>query len=272
MVESRPKKWVQASSNRLSKEIPSTLNVPESVTAQFKRPKLRDQLPTSLSSNKSDEPEDGPDIYILLKDFTTCSLLKCLVNELKIELDAVVFINDFPLTNEVNHTVIPRDELSNSHILSQLKFENLDSPVGSVWSQIAWVNISGRNSKHHFEMFDVLAQRIYKILELKKLHIKINSTNVVNIYRPASKDTRSQNLDYGSKEHGSIELYLSSLLTNVSYAEKKFESSKSSARPKRAISVEEKSVEESSMYKSYTIELIKGPDLSHILILWANVH
>ena len=118
-------------------------------TVQLKRRKLRDQVPTSLSSNESDEPVDGPDLYFLLKDFSSASFLKYVVTETKLDVDAILFIDDFPQMNDGAQ----KSSLTNPvvHPLQKVKIEYLASPPESPWSQMAWLEISGTYFRHVYE-------------------------------------------------------------------------------------------------------------------------
>jgi hypothetical protein len=57
-------------------------------------------------------------------------------------------------------------------------------------SVLNFAEISGKAAKNHFEMFDFIAQRVYQILDLKKLHVKINSTNIINVGKYNAKDQK----------------------------------------------------------------------------------
>ena len=154
-----------------------------------RRPKLRDQQPSSLSG-KGDEPEDGPDLYIVLKDFTNATTLQYLIEEAKFKVDVMMFIQDFPKSNEQGKIASSTEQLKTERNTGAIKLKEnkLTSPNSTIWSQLAWCEVSGKAAKHHFEMFDSIAQRIYSILDLRKLHSRITTNNVLSVPKVNPKD------------------------------------------------------------------------------------
>ncbi len=107
----------------------------------------------------------------------------------------MMFIHDFPKSNEQGKIASSLEQLKSEKNTGalRLKENKLNSP-SPVWSTLAWCEFSGKASKHHFEMFDQIAQRIYEILDFRKLHSRLTTNNVLNVPKVNPKDFKQIDL------------------------------------------------------------------------------
>ncbi|KAJ8331564.1 hypothetical protein O5D80_000476 [Batrachochytrium dendrobatidis] len=139
-----------------------------------------------------DEPQDGPDVYYLLKDFESTGFLKSLVEDNDVPVSAVFHIEDsmvsgsnatgpgkrLPFPTET--TAIPA--AINANWLN-LKSMAASAPESSVWKHTVWCPIQPVEIKDYKDMFDLFARKIYAVLEKRHVYQSYYN-NDININIP----------------------------------------------------------------------------------------
>ncbi|KAJ3270920.1 Sperm-associated antigen 17 [Terramyces sp. JEL0728] len=172
------KKGATPSKNGKPAEVPQPLSAgPESGK---RKNKLRDR---SGGKEKvaaiGDEPANGPDVYFFLKDFDSPGVLISLREEFDVPIDAVFRIEDTPTkkTADLSYVENPNTNQTWLNLNNRAKIQN--EPA---WRKTVWITIPAVEFKEIKEIFDSLANKIYAILDRKKIFLQFyKADNIINI-------------------------------------------------------------------------------------------
>jgi hypothetical protein len=136
-----------------------------------------------------EEPDDGMDAYIILKDFYSIETFTSLCMDGDIKLDACIEMKDMPA---VSNLFVDTPNLSNedkeplnipTQLLDSFRRLKFDPQLQAQFKELACIKISGKSAKQIFEFFDLLAKELYDIVEQKGQYSQFlaSSTSAVTI-------------------------------------------------------------------------------------------
>ncbi|KAJ1344576.1 hypothetical protein BSLG_000099 [Batrachochytrium salamandrivorans] len=136
-----------------------------------------------------DEPSDGPDVYYFLKDFDSQGFFKALIEDYLVPVSTIFHIEDTTAVNNTPATamrqvVSPLGSTSSNlnPTWMDLRSIALKSAESSLWKQIAWCSIQPSETKDSKEFFDVIAYKLYGVLEKRKEYQYYYNNNIsINI-------------------------------------------------------------------------------------------
>lgn len=106
-----------------------------------------------------DEPENGPDIYYILRNFESPGILNLLQEECDIQVNAVMTLLEGTKTDM---------ETSTNNSFLALRDYSARSPDASLWKNLVWTSVEGAESQEPRELFDKIAAKVYLTLHQKK--------------------------------------------------------------------------------------------------------
>ncbi|KAJ3020431.1 UNVERIFIED_CONTAM: Sperm-associated antigen 17 [Siphonaria sp. JEL0065] len=163
--------------------VPEPVSRPESASPaeiSKRKNKLREKAGKTESKIQAidDEPADGPDAYILLKDFTNMGVLNALMEENEIQIHNIFRLTypDEPSTPSSPAIEIKTldsasvaDLATTNRVLVEAREWCVSANDDSLWRNIAWNSI--RFSSSNFEpkeVFDAIALKLYVQLKLRR--------------------------------------------------------------------------------------------------------
>ncbi|KAJ3410310.1 Sperm-associated antigen 17 [Chytridiales sp. JEL 0842] len=197
-AKSSPKKPVKGGTTKA----PESPSRPDSAQGQAdvskRKAKLRDRgaKPDAKLVIIGDEPEDGPDAYYMLRGFSP-SALNSLMEENDLQLNAVFRIgrNAFQNVSEES-LLLGYNDLAKSNLLSvnpnfaAARKYSLSQSEGLYWKTIAWANIQAETTTDSKELYDILAKKIYSLLNLQKAYENFYAKDTV-VTIPTIEDATS---------------------------------------------------------------------------------
>ncbi|KAJ3088936.1 hypothetical protein HK102_007589 [Quaeritorhiza haematococci] len=216
-------------SGKATEEVPAAETVKATVEPASKRKsKLRDRASKAdaKSAALGDEPVDGPDVYYVLKDLNAPGLLNALMEETYVQVHAVLRLEGVPHdplkpqgANQVSGPgqggadVTGKNPTGSTLKLSTASKSAVELWAGpttsnyrkylqkshdsSLWRQLVWTHVDASQTKDSKELFDVVAKRIYSILEHRKMYFSFYSpATLVNIPAVDKKLQSSSHLRY----------------------------------------------------------------------------
>ncbi|KAJ3046662.1 hypothetical protein HK097_000646, partial [Rhizophlyctis rosea] len=155
---------------------PETPSRPESAAtppdASKRKQKLRDRG-TGKAENRpasiGDEPSEGPDVYYLLRSFTSPTLYDSLIEDHEVPMNLFIRLSvpsDSATPSQSSQTF----KTTTNSTITTLRTLSHNSPATSLWKHLAWTDILSSSSQDSKSLFDTIAQCVYALLEKKKIY------------------------------------------------------------------------------------------------------
>jgi hypothetical protein len=143
---------------------PVTAPAVASADASKRKDKLRDRTGgKERIMAVGDEPTNGPDLYYCLKDLEAPGILIALTEELDTPLQAIFRVEDALNAKKGENNSIPTPNTNWSQLRTRSK-------QGMGWRSTAWSSFQASEFKDHKEIFEMLALRIYGIVDRRKIY------------------------------------------------------------------------------------------------------